>query len=78
MLVFFSLQRNGKSSACNVVRVGEPASRPNHLFARMKLLNSIDESMPRLVAIRSPKGPEGQGFLSVHRLPRIPGKFFCI
>lgn len=69
------LQRNGKSSACNVVKISENATtRPERLLSRLKLNNSIDESVPRLIVIRSPKGPDGKGFSSVYRLPRLVGK----
>lgn len=71
---FIKLQRNGKSSACNVVKISENvAPRPDRLLSRLKLNNSIDESVPRLVVIRSPKGPEGKGFSSAYRQPRLVG-----
>lgn len=71
---FINLQRNGKSSACNVVKISENvAPRPDRLLSRLKLNNSIDESVPRLIVIRSPKGPEGKGFSSAYRQPRIVG-----
>lgn len=68
-------QRNGKSSACNVVKISEnvAASRPDRLLSRLKLNSSIDDSVPRLIVIRSPKGPEGKGFSSAYRQPRIVG-----
>ncbi|XP_055310650.1 cold shock domain-containing protein E1 isoform X3 [Sitodiplosis mosellana] len=69
-------QRNGKSSACNVVKISENvAPRPDRLLSRLKLNNSIDESVPRLIVIRSPKGPEGKGFSSAYRQPRLVGVF---
>ncbi|XP_031630899.1 cold shock domain-containing protein E1 isoform X2 [Contarinia nasturtii] len=69
-------QRNGKSSACNVVKISENvAPRPDRLLSRLKLHSSIDESMPRLILIRSPKGPEGKGFSSAYRQPRLSGVF---
>lgn len=40
---------------------------------RLLMLNSVDENAPRLITIRSPKGPEGKGFSSTFRQPRIVG-----
>ena len=74
--VSFSKQRNGKSSACNVVKVmdGNGTVRPERLLARLKI-NSVDESGPRLIVVRPPKGPDGsRGFAAHHRLPRIAGE----
>lgn len=69
-------QRTGKSSACNVVKVADNSStRPSGLFIRNKL-NSIDETVPRMIAIRQPKGPEGKGFSNACRAIRLPGKNF--
>lgn len=66
-------QRTGKSSACNVVKVADNSStRPSGLFIRNKL-NSIDETVPRMIAIRQPKGPEGKGFSNACRAIRLPG-----
>lgn len=70
------IQRNGKSSACNVLKISDnSASRPDRLLSRLKLINSVDDSVPRLIVIRSPKGPDGKGFLSSFRQPRLAGKF---
>ncbi|XP_075164340.1 cold shock domain-containing Unr [Haematobia irritans] len=60
-------QRNGKSSACNVLKIND---RPDRLISRLKL---TDDSLPRLIVIRAPKGPQPKGFLAQARLPRIPG-----
>lgn len=49
------------------------APRPDRLLSRLKLNNSIDESVPRLIVIRSPKGPEGKGFSTCYRQPRLVG-----
>lgn len=49
------------------------ATRPDHLLSRLKI-NSIDESVPRLIVIRQPKGPDGKGFNNSVRTPRLPGK----
>uniref|UniRef100_A0A1L8E1P0 Putative mitochondrial inner membrane n=1 Tax=Nyssomyia neivai TaxID=330878 RepID=A0A1L8E1P0_9DIPT len=69
-------QRNGKSSACNVVKVVDNTqARPERLLSRLKI-NSVDESVPRLMVIRPPKGPDGtKGFAHHHRNPRIAGVF---
>ncbi|XP_059620079.1 LOW QUALITY PROTEIN: cold shock domain-containing protein E1-like [Phlebotomus argentipes] len=69
-------QRNGKSSACNVVKViDNTQARPERLLSRLKI-NSVDESVPRLMVIRPPKGPDGtKGFALHHRNPRIAGIF---
>lgn len=72
-----SLQRNGKSSACNVVKVmdGNGTVRPERLLARLKI-NSVDETGPRLIVVRTPKGPDGsKGFAAQYRLPRIAGEW---
>ncbi|XP_013112938.2 cold shock domain-containing protein E1 isoform X2 [Stomoxys calcitrans] len=60
-------QRNGKSSACNVLKIND---RPDRLISRLKL---TDDTLPRLIVIRAPKGPQPKGFLTQARLPRIPG-----
>ncbi|KAM7358524.1 cold shock domain-containing Unr [Cochliomyia hominivorax] len=60
-------QRNGKSSACNVLKIND---RPDRLISRLKL---TDDSLPRLIIIRAPKGPQGKGFLPQARLPKMPG-----
>ncbi|GAB0096270.1 cold shock domain-containing protein E1 [Sergentomyia squamirostris] len=67
-------QRNGKSSACNVVKlVDNTQARPERLLSRLKV-NSVDETVPRLMVIRPPKGPDGtKGFALHHRNPRIAG-----
>ncbi|KAI8040549.1 hypothetical protein M5D96_006492 [Drosophila gunungcola] len=61
-------QRNGKSSACNVLKIND---RPDRLISRLKL--NGDDSVPRLILIRAPKGPQGKGFSVLARHPRIPG-----
>lgn len=52
-----------------------PSSRPDRMLTRLKI-NSIDDSVPRVIAIRQPKGPDGPGFVALARLPRLPGKSF--
>lgn len=63
--------RNGKSSACSVVKVGE-SQRPERLLNRVSKL-SVDESAPRLVAIRQPFGPDGTRGFNLSRALRKPG-----
>uniref|UniRef100_A0A182QFF3 CSD domain-containing protein n=1 Tax=Anopheles farauti TaxID=69004 RepID=A0A182QFF3_9DIPT len=69
--VEFSI-RNGKTSACNVVKLNDAnGPRPERLISRIKL-NSVDDSGPRLTAIRAPKGPDGtKGFHASARTPRL-------
>ncbi|XP_055378743.1 cold shock domain-containing protein E1 isoform X2 [Condylostylus longicornis] len=62
-------QRNGKSSACNVIKIND---RPDRLISRLKL-NSVDDSSPRLIVTRAPRGPQGKGFSPQFRSPRIAG-----
>ncbi|TDG52872.1 hypothetical protein AWZ03_000415 [Drosophila navojoa] len=61
-------QRNGKSSACNVLKIND---RPDRLISRLKL--NGDDGVPRLILTRAPKGPQGKGFSILARHPRIPG-----
>lgn len=49
------------------------AARPDRLLSRLKI-NSIDESVPRLIVTRQPKVPDGKGFNNLARLARLPGK----
>lgn len=68
-------QRNGKTSACNVIKLLDAnGPRPERLISRIKL-NSVDDNGPRLTAIRAPKGPDGtNGFQTSARSPRAVGK----
>lgn len=69
----FTNQRSGKSSACNVIKITDNVVRPDRLLSRLKV-NSVDESVPRMIAVRTPKGPSsGKGFAASARLPRLPG-----
>ncbi|XP_011181278.1 cold shock domain-containing protein E1 isoform X1 [Zeugodacus cucurbitae] len=61
-------QRNGKSSACNVVKIND---RPDRLISRLKL--NADDTVPRLIITRAPRGPQSKGFLPQARIARIPG-----
>uniref|UniRef100_A0A182WM01 CSD domain-containing protein n=1 Tax=Anopheles minimus TaxID=112268 RepID=A0A182WM01_9DIPT len=67
--------RNGKTSACNVVKINDAnGPRPERLISRIKL-NSVDDSGPRLTVVRAPKGPDGtKGFHPSVRTPRLAGK----
>lgn len=71
-------QRNGKTSACNVVKVtdgsGAAAQRPERMLQRLKI-NSIDDTVPRVIVMRQPKGPAGTGFGVATRVPRLPGEW---
>ncbi|XP_054735136.1 cold shock domain-containing protein E1 isoform X1 [Anastrepha obliqua] len=61
-------QRNGKSSACNVLKIND---RPDRLISRLKL--NADDTVPRLIITRAPRGPQSKGFLPQARIARIPG-----
>lgn len=67
-------QRNGKTSACNMVKVADANGvRSDRLLSRIKL-NSVDDSGPRLTVLRPPKGPDGtKGFHISVRAPRLVG-----
>lgn len=67
-------QRNGKTSACNMIKVADMNGlRAERLLSRIKL-NSVDDSGPRLTVIRAPKGPDGtKGFHISVRTPRLVG-----
>ncbi|XP_039763660.1 cold shock domain-containing protein E1 isoform X2 [Pararge aegeria] len=66
--VMLTNPRNGKSSACNVVKVGSKpvkarCERPERLLARLRTLSLEDASTPRVVLARPPRGPDGsRGF----------------
>lgn len=69
--VILQSQRNGKYSACNVVKIGEAQiTRPERL-TRVK----VEECGPRVVVIRNPKGPDGtKGFKDLRALNDAIGK----
>uniref|UniRef100_A0A8D8GQL7 Cold shock domain-containing protein E1 n=3 Tax=Culex pipiens TaxID=7175 RepID=A0A8D8GQL7_CULPI len=69
-------QRNGKTSACNMIKVPDVnGMRAERLLSRIKL-NSVDDSGPRLTVIRAPKGPDGtKGFQFSVRAPRLVGEY---
>ncbi|ESO83947.1 hypothetical protein LOTGIDRAFT_108249 [Lottia gigantea] len=60
-------QRNGKYSACSLRKISE-SRRPERLISRLKSMS--DDSAPRIVVIRQPKGPDekSKGFVR----PTIP------
>lgn len=60
--VLVTHHRNGKSSACNVVKVSDVQARPERLISKLRTI-SLDDSGPKLTVIRQPKGPDGsKGF----------------
>jgi cold shock CspA family protein len=63
--------RNGKSSACSVVKLGE-SQRPERLLNRLSKM-SIDETAPRLIVVRQPYGPDGTRGFNQPRVTRKPG-----
>ncbi|XP_058457625.1 cold shock domain-containing protein E1 isoform X2 [Malaya genurostris] len=67
-------QRNGKTSACNMIKVADMNGvRAERLLSRIKI-NSVDDSGPRLTVIRAPKGPDAtKGFHISVRAPRLVG-----
>ncbi|KAJ8736948.1 hypothetical protein PYW07_000219 [Mythimna separata] len=68
--VMLTNPRNGKSSACNVVKIGGKGSgakarveRPERLLARLRTASLEESNGPRVVVIRAPRGPDGtRGF----------------
>ncbi|XP_022116097.1 cold shock domain-containing protein E1 [Pieris rapae] len=67
--VMLTNPRNGKSSACNVVKTGSKGAvskaRPERLLARLRTISQEDASTPRVIVTRMPRGPDGtRGFRS--------------
>ncbi|KAI8431064.1 hypothetical protein MSG28_001125 [Choristoneura fumiferana] len=67
--VMLTNPRNGKSSACNVVKVGNKSAvkarseRPERLLARLRTASLEEAGAPRVVVVRGPRGPDGsRGF----------------
>ncbi|XP_028167112.1 cold shock domain-containing protein E1 isoform X1 [Ostrinia furnacalis] len=66
--VMLTNPRNGKSSACNVVKVAKTAGktrgeRPERLLARLRTASLEEAAGPRVVVLRAPRGPDGgRGF----------------
>ncbi|CAG2111875.1 unnamed protein product [Medioppia subpectinata] len=53
--VILHSQRTGKSSACNIVKIGETQTARPERLTRVK----VEDSGPRVVVIRNPRGPDG-------------------
>ncbi|XP_060521185.1 cold shock domain-containing protein E1 [Cylas formicarius] len=70
--VLVTNHRSGKSSACNVVKVTDVQARPERLISRLRTI-SLDDTGPKLIAIRQPKGPDTKGFLAEARTRRLVG-----
>ncbi|KAJ3661105.1 hypothetical protein Zmor_005521 [Zophobas morio] len=71
--VLVTNHRSGKSSACSVVKVSDVQARPERLISRLRTV-SLDDTGPRLMVVRQPKGPDGsKGFSSEARVVRLPG-----
>ncbi|XP_014206710.1 cold shock domain-containing protein E1 [Copidosoma floridanum] len=72
--VLVTNQRSGKSSACNVVRLNDAVQqqRPERLISRLRTV-SLDDSGPKLIVVRQPKGPDGTKGFSQERTQRVPG-----
>ncbi|KAK6169090.1 hypothetical protein SNE40_020210 [Patella caerulea] len=64
-------QRNGKYSACSLRKITE-SRRPERLISRLKSMS--DESAPRIVVIRQPKGPDdtSKGFCMPRPIWKAP------
>ncbi|XP_038216584.1 cold shock domain-containing protein E1 isoform X2 [Zerene cesonia] len=65
--VMLTNPRNGKSSACNVVKIGSKGAitkaRPERLLARLRTISLEDAAGPRVIVLRTPRGPDGtRGF----------------
>jgi len=48
-------QRTGKYSDCNIVKIGETQTARPERLTRVK----VEETGPRVVVIRNPRGPDG-------------------
>uniref|UniRef100_T1JCJ5 Cold shock domain-containing protein E1 n=1 Tax=Strigamia maritima TaxID=126957 RepID=T1JCJ5_STRMM len=70
--VIVQKQRNGKVSACNVVKVSE-IPRPERLISRLRTV-SCDDTGPRIVLVRQPRGPDGTSGFKTTRELREPGQ----
>lgn len=70
--VMLTNPRNGKSSACNVVKIGKSpvgggarprSERPERLLSRLRAGSTEEGGGPRVVVLRPPRGPDGsRGF----------------
>ncbi|XP_018569827.1 cold shock domain-containing protein E1 [Anoplophora glabripennis] len=71
--VLVTNHRSGKSSACNVVKVSDVQARPERLISRLRTI-SVDDTGPKLILVRQPKGPDGsKGFSPEARTQRLAG-----
>ncbi|KAH1003441.1 cold shock domain-containing protein E1 [Dendroctonus ponderosae] len=71
--VLVTNHRSGKSSACHVVKVNDVLARPERLISRLRTV-SLDDTGPKLLVVRQPKGPDGtKGFSPDFRVHRLPG-----
>ncbi|XP_050309482.1 cold shock domain-containing protein E1 isoform X2 [Anthonomus grandis grandis] len=71
--VLVTNHRSGKSSACNVIKVSDVQARPERLMSRLRTI-SLDDTGPKLLVVRQPKGPDGtKGFNEDRRTIRVPG-----
>lgn len=67
--VIITNQKTGKSSACSIARImpaGGQSRRPQRLISQLKTM-SLDQSKPRLVVVRQPRGPDGTKGFAVTR-----------
>jgi len=62
-------QRNGKYSACSLRKITE-RQRPDRLISRLKSVG--EESGPKVLIIRQPKGPDGTRGFTQERTPWQP------
>lgn len=63
-------QRNGKFSACSLRKITE-RKRPERLLSRIKSI-CLDDTQPKIVVIRQPRGPNGTKGFSQERQPWKP------
>lgn len=61
-------QRNGKFSACSLRKIIRERKRPERLLSRIKSLN-LDDTQPKVVVLRQPRGPDGSRGFSQPRQP---------
>ncbi|XP_015595682.1 cold shock domain-containing protein E1 [Cephus cinctus] len=71
--VLVTNQRTGKSSACNVMRLSDAVQqRPERLISRLRTI-SLEETGPKLMVVRQPKGPDGTRGFGQERTQHTPG-----
>ena len=62
--VIITNQKTMKSSACNINRimpVSGQTKRPQRLISQLKTMSIMDQSKPRIIVLRQPKGPDSEG-----------------